>query len=251
MARSGRVKSEIGIYHVLLRGTNTLFPEDADFVEFEALLSKYASVGGIKVYAYALLKNRVHLIVQTGDGVGRALKPLCTSYARYVNRTYSREGKLFYDRLKSEPINSRDELKNAVAFVNYLGVNAGPDYPHCSLSPMGSEICTKERLTPAERKNSVITEMFIEDYDCLSKDELDGYIYSLCGVFPKDFKNLAQDEKQKALEILTKKKWIAKTKLFSVLGIKSERVKMPTEKIIVEEEPKPAEKKEQLSVWLL
>lgn len=246
MARSGRIKSEIGIYHVLLRGTNTLFPEDADFLEFQNLLKKYAANGSIKVFSYALLKNRVHLVVKAEDSVGKALKPLCTSYARYVNRTYAREGKLFYDRLKSEPINSRDELKNAVAFVNHLGSEAGDGYLHCSLSPVGSEICTSEQLTAAERKSCRITEMFIEDYDCISQDELNGYIEALCGISPVDFKNLSREDRQEALEILTKKKWIAKTKLYEILGIKNERVRTVQEK-----KEKPAEKKDELSVWLL
>ena len=147
MARKGRVISETGIYHVLLRGTNVLFPEDADFVEFGELLKKYSGAGSIKIYSYTLLKNRVHLVCETKDSIGRALKPLCTSYARYVNRTYAREGKLFYDRMKSEPVNSVEELKNAVAFVNYLGAGAGEGYPYCSLSSKGAGICTKEHLT--------------------------------------------------------------------------------------------------------
>ena len=246
MARSGRVMSDTGIYHVLLRGTNVLFPEDADFLEFQELLKKYTASGSIKIFSYALLKNRVHLVLQTGDSVGRALKPLCTSYARYVNRTYSRTGKLFYDRLKSEPINSGDELKNAVAFINRLAVNVAGDYSYCSLSPEGDALCTKERLTASERRSTDVREMFMEDYDCLSVGELDGYIASLCGVYPKDFKNLALDAQQKALAVLTKKKWIAKTKLYSLLGIKKDRPKAKEASA-----PKPAEKKEELSVWLL
>ncbi len=246
MARSGRVLSEIGIYHVLLRGTNILFPEEADFIEFQELLKKYTNSGSMKIFSYTLLKNRVHLIVQAGDSVGRTLKPLCTSYARYVNRTYSREGKLFYDRLKSEPINSTDELKNAVAFVNYLGASAGEGYPHCSLSGEGGNICTNDGLSAKERKSIDVKEMFIEDYDCLSSAELDGYIASLSGVLPRDFKNLSTEAQQEALAKLTQKKWIAKTKLYGILGIKKERPKAKAEKA-----PKPVEKKEELSVWLL
>lgn len=246
MARSGRVVSETGIYHVLLRGTNVLFPENADFVEFQGLLKKYVNAGSMKIYSYTLLKNRVHLVCETTDSIGRSLKPLCTSYARYVNRTYSREGKLFYDRLKSEPINSEEELKNAVAFINHISVGAGEGYPYCSISPEGGEVCTKDRLTFAERRSTKIKEMFIEDYDCLSGAELDGYIASLSGVLPKDFGGLTQEAQQRVLAVLTQKKWIAKTKLYGILGIKKNRPKTKTEKA-----PKPAEKKEELSVWLL
>lgn len=245
MARSGRLLSETGIYHVLLRGTNVLFPEDADFSEFCNLLKKYSSTGLIKVFSYALFKNRVHLVVQAKDSIGKALKPLCTSYARYINRTYTREGKLFYDRLKSEPINSDSQLRASVAFVNRLGASAGDAYPYCSLFA-DNDICTRERLTEAQRKSTILTEMFMEDYDCLLPKELDGLIESLCGVLPEDFEYLSQSDSEVALSKLTEKKWIAKTKLYTILGIKKERRKANTPKAT-----KPPEKKEELSVWLL
>lgn len=244
MARSGRVKSEMGIYHVLLRGMNVLFPEEADFDEFKNLLKKYVREGNIKIFSYTLLKNRIHLIVDAGEDVGHALKPLCTSYARYFNRTYSREGKIFYDRLKSEPINSQAELKSAVAFVNEAGARMGEDYPHCSRMA-GDNICTRERLTEAERMSTDITEMYMEDYDCLSQRELDRYIISLCGTSSADFKKLSPEEQQAAIERLTEKRWIARTKLYTILGIKKPRKKAETDTA------EPAGRKQELSVWLL
>lgn len=253
MARSGRAVSELGIYHVLLRGTNVLFLENADFDEFVRLLEKYSKREQIKLFSYALLKNRVHLVVHTEDSVGRALKPLCTSYARYVNRTYSREGKLFYDRMKSEPIKSEDELKNAVAFVNYLGAREGVDYAYCSAFS-DNEICGGEELTEAERRNCKLVEMFMEDYDCLSQEELDDYIKALCGVTPAEFKELSQEERQSALGILTRKKWIAGTKLYGILGMKKPRggeIKKNAPKTSAVKKEEKKEKKEELSFWLL
>lgn len=247
MARSGREKSEMGIYHVLLRGMNVLFPEETDFNEFKGLLKKYSDAGIIKVFSYTLLKNRIHLVVDTGEDVGKALKPLCTSYARYFNRTYAREGKIFYDRLKSEPINSNAQLKSVVAFVNEVGERMGRDYPHCSLTD-SNDICTKERLTEAERISTKITEMYMEDYDCLSEEELDLYITYLCGTAPADFEKLSQEQQQEAIEKLTKKRWIARTKLYAILGMKKPRKKVEEPK--TEKKPQ-VERKQELSVWLL
>lgn len=246
MARTGRVESKIGAYHVLLRGMNELFLSEKDFFEFVSILKKYASLGSIKVFSYTLLKNRVHLVVGTSGSIGAALKPLCTSYARYFNRTYQREGKLFYDRLKSEPINSESELQNVVSFVNSISVWADENYPYSSLSDIGKEICVPGMLSQKELLDTTVREMFIEDYDCLSKKELGQYIYALCGIAPDDFGALSPLEQKEALLKLTKKRWIAKNKLYDILEINRPR----TTSSRAEKKPQ-AERDNGLSVWLL
>lgn len=246
MARTGRIESKMGIYHVLLRGMNELFIQDRDFVEFIAILKKYASLGNLKVFSYTLLKNRVHLVVGVPSGIGVALKPLCTSYARYFNRTYQREGKLFYDRLKSEPINSEGELKNVVSFVNSISVSTGENYPYSSLSDSGREICVPGILTQRELLSTSVSEMFIEDYDCLSKEEIANYIFALCGVLPENFSNLPATQQKNALSKLTEKRWIAKNKLYDILDINRPRTASgePIKKA-------ESESDRGLSVWLL
>ena len=246
MARTGRVQSKIGVYHILLRGMNELFLNDVDFAEFISILKKYSSLGVLNVFSYTLLKDRIHLVIETNDGVGIAMKPICTSYARYFNRTYSRDGKLFYDRLKSEPINTRDELKNVVAFVNTISLN--PDYPYSSLSPSGRELCIPGTLTRAELLETNISEIFMEDYTCLSPNEIERYILALCGTSPKDFPQLSGIEQKNALALLTKKRWIAKNKLYELLGINRPRTDTTPQ---AETPAKETENNRNLSVWLL
>lgn len=246
VARTGRVESKMGIYHILLRGMNELFVKDQDYIEFISTLRKYAGLGVLRVFSYTLLKNRVHLVVGSDRSIGTAMKPLCTSYARYFNRTYQREGKLFYDRLKSEPINSEEELRNVVSFVNSISANLGDDYQYSSLSRTGREICVPGLLAQWELLDTRVSEMFIEDYDCLTPDEIGQYVYALCGVYPKNFGTLSQAEQKEALIKLTKKRWIAKNKLYDILGINRPRSSADTG------DKKPEQEKDKgLSVWLL
>lgn len=240
MARTGRISSDMGVYHVLLRGMNELFSRERDYTEFINILKKYASSGVINVFSYNLLKNRIHLVVSVKTGIGTALKPLCTSYARYFNRTYHREGKLFYDRLKSEPINTKGELKNVVAFVNSI---TGLEN-HSSISPSGKEICVPGMLSEKELSDTVVTEMFIEDYDCLTSADIGRYIFALCGVLPENFSALSDTEKKEALGKLTEKHWIAKSKLYDILGINRSHTTSAPKKAA-------AESGKPLSVWLL
>ena len=177
--------------------------------------------------------------------VGKALKPICTSYARYFNRTYQREGKLFYDRLKSEPINSESELKNVVSFVNRISSSLGENYMYSSLSDDGREICVPGILSQRELLDTTVSEMFIEDYDCLSVEEIGQYVHALCGVSPDAFSSLSPQEQKDALAILTKKRWIAKNKLYDILDINRPRT---SGEPIQKAQP---EKDQGLSVWLL
>lgn len=261
MARKARALSELGIYHVLLRGVDSLFKEAGDYAEFASILKKYTDSGAVNIFAYTLLKNRIHLVIYSSDDIGIALKPICTSYARYFNRTHGGSGKLFYDRFKSEPINSEEELFGVVSFVNLISEKNGKDYPHCSLSAEGRKICNRDGRLPEDKfSDTEITAMYLDEYDSESPERINEYIFALCGVMPKNFKHISREEQEAALEKLTARRWLAKTKLYSILGISKvrENAEAPkkaekAKKVEKTEEAQnaPRENNRELSVWLL
>lgn len=255
MARQRRAVSETGIYHVLMRGVNTLFLTNADFETFVSLLKQKA--GGVKVIAYALLKNRIHIIIDTdGADIGPVLKPIATSYARYCNRTRATSGKLFYDRFKSEVISSKSELLAAVAFLNFIASSQKDN----EFSSFYMPICKPAEcgLTAKQAKSTAVTQLFIEDYDCLAKSELAGYIFAFCGIYPKDFKSLPAEKQKTVSDKLSGSGKFSKSKLYEIFNVKKPQpAKKPAPekkvKASVIEAP-PAEekpKKRDLSVWLL
>ena len=241
MARTKREVSKTGIYHILLRGINSLFLTNEDFDAFVALLKQKSK--GIKVISYALLKNRIHIIIDAGDkSIGTVLKPIATSYARYCNRTRGTKGKLFYDRFKSEPI-SEEEQKDAVAFVNFIA-----DLHNCGVyASLNSPLCKPEDfgLTDAAAKSTRFTRLFIDDYDCLSKSEMANYIYALCGVSKKDFKALPAEKQRELVSSAAASGKCSKALLYGVLSIKKQHT--PDKKV---QKPKDMQEKN-LSVWLL
>ncbi len=254
MARQGRVRSETGIYHVLLRGVETLFDNETDYAQMYDILRKYAKEGQFRLISYALLKNRVHIVLNTlGADIGIALKPVCTSYARYYNRAHGVDGKLFYDRFKSEPVNSVEELRGVSAFINAAALRENAI--RASLFEDGEKICEyiSDGLNESEFKATKITAVFLEDYECLSHDAIDGIIYALTGVMPKDFAELSNTEQDEAFARLTEKRWMARTKLYEILEVrKPVSAKSVSRKSEDKKEEKPEEKqKNSLSVWLL
>lgn len=124
------------MYHVVLKGNDKLlFVEDEDYRFFLLQLSRIAERDFLEVYAYCLFSEHAHLVVKEGlRDIGESVKTLTSAYAVRCNEKYSREGKLFYDRFISEPIESDDELMDAVRFVHRLPMGCGEElsYPYSS-----------------------------------------------------------------------------------------------------------------------
>ncbi len=184
MAREGREKSSTGIYHVLLRGVDKLFINEEDYAEFRERLSEYFG-GKSHLLAFLLLPNRVHLLVDEGSvDLVYAIKPLCTSYARYFNRTYNADGKLFYDRFKSVPAETKEEIQDTVAFFNAIGTKAANDenfslYEYTN----DAELCSTKRLISKIGSAGAVStspvSLHLDDYSQLSKEDMELYL-KLC-----------------------------------------------------------------------
>lgn len=117
MARQARKESSTGIFHVMMRGINhqNIFEEPEDYYHFIATLDRMrvhydeeGSPSGINCtnYAYCLMSNHIHLLIrEREDTIGMAIKRIASSYVYYYNHKYSRDGHLFRERFKSEPVN--------------------------------------------------------------------------------------------------------------------------------------------------
>lgn len=127
MARKAREKSESGMYHAVLKGNDKLlFAEDDDYRRFLTLLEKTAEHDYVEVYAYCLFSETAHLVLKEGlRPLGESLKSLISAYAVQCNEKYGRSGKLFYDRYLSEPIETDEELLDAVRFTVRLPLGQG------------------------------------------------------------------------------------------------------------------------------
>lgn len=117
MARQARQKSPTGMYNVIMRGNDVLFRDDEDYKRFLDLMNKYIH----KIYGFSLTKNLICMVIgESSNGISVDLKPLTTSYARYFNKKYNTDGKLFYGRFKSEPIENEEQLKNSAALASNI-----------------------------------------------------------------------------------------------------------------------------------
>lgn len=221
MAREKRRVSPSGMYHVLLRGVNELFTEDKDFEEFKVILNKYFENFDGRLLGYALMTNRIHLVVDCADGsLSAVMKPLCTSYARYYNRVYDIQGKLFYDRYKSEPIADKTELGEVMSFLAALPA----EYKEMNAHAEGS-----------------VSLSCIDDYCRMTDEELTEYIEY---IFSCNIDALEYEEKKTLAETVIAGKRIGAGRIYKLFGLGRKSADKNPEK----ETPK---KGGNLSVWLL
>lgn len=112
MAREARKLSKSGNYYVELKG-DRLFGSDDDKKQFIEILEKNFATGII--HGYRLNNDKIRLVVKESEkGISMAMKSVTTSYARYFNRIHVRDGKLFTDRFKSEPLETEEEITEYV-----------------------------------------------------------------------------------------------------------------------------------------
>ncbi|MGD0153397.1 MAG: transposase [Thermacetogeniaceae bacterium] len=128
MARRAREKSESGIYHIILRGTNRqeIFHDDEDCRRFLKMLVKYKKPTGIKIYGWCLMGNHIHLLFGEGnEEISLTMKRVGVSYASYYNWKYAAVGHLFQDRFRSEMVDSDTYLLAVIRYIHQNPVKAG------------------------------------------------------------------------------------------------------------------------------
>lgn len=121
MARTLRVEFEGAIYHVTARGNErrAIFRTDGDRKRFLGKLEETSQEYRLRVYAYVLMENHYHLLVETPRGnLSAAMQQFQTSYVTYYNRKYSRSGHLFGGRYKAPLVEGDEYLLKLTRYIH-------------------------------------------------------------------------------------------------------------------------------------
>lgn len=128
MTRDARQRGESGIYHVMLRGINQtqLFYDDDDRQFFLGCMSRLITESSFRLYAYALMGNHIHLLIQEENNeLSLIVKRLTLSYSHRFNKKYDRNGYLFQGRFKSEPVDDETYLLAVARYIHQNPVKVG------------------------------------------------------------------------------------------------------------------------------
>jgi putative transposase len=130
MPRSGRLVITGYPHHVIQRGHNRqeVFTTNEDYRYYLDNLREWKERLGCRLYAYCLMPNHVHLVVDPGEreeNLALLMKRLAGRQTGFVNCREKRTGTLWEGRYRSSPVSADDYLLACCRYVELNPVRAG------------------------------------------------------------------------------------------------------------------------------
>jgi putative transposase len=128
MPRKPRIEFEGALYHVITRGNQRqeTFKEEDDYWRYLNILAHYKERHKFYLYAYVLMSNHVHLVIETREvPLSKILQGINQCYTMYFNRKYHTVGHLFQGRYKAILCDKDEYLFLLVKYVHHNPVRAG------------------------------------------------------------------------------------------------------------------------------
>lgn len=128
MARPLRLDFPGALHHVTARGNarQDIFFTAADRQRFLDTLGKVCERLGWRCYAYCLLDNHYHLLIETpSGGLSRGMRQVNGVYTQYVNRAHDRVGHLFQGRYAAVLVHKDSHLLEVCRYIVLNPVRAG------------------------------------------------------------------------------------------------------------------------------
>lgn len=129
MPRPPRIYLENALYYITSKGDDNqhIFKDQEDFKTFLGLLKKYKAQYGFKLFAFCLLPDHFHLLMELpvqseqNDNTGvlsNIMHDLNSSYTKYFNGKYLKKGHLFRERYKTALIEKEPYLLKLTAYIH-------------------------------------------------------------------------------------------------------------------------------------
>jgi REP element-mobilizing transposase RayT len=112
----------------MLRGIDgrAIFLNDSDRFDFLSRMDEILTESGMRCFAWTLMTNHVHAVVQTGPvPLSSVMQRLNAGYAMRFNRRCERRGYVFQDRYRSRIAENDADLVGLVRYVHRNPLAAG------------------------------------------------------------------------------------------------------------------------------
>ena len=127
MARKPRIEFGGAFYHVITRGNQKqkIFKDEADYEKYIEILSGYRKQYQYRLYAYVLMNNHVHLLLETRDiKLSKIQQGINQRYTMYYNKKYKTVGHLFQGRYKAILCDRDAYLLTLIKYIHLNPVRA-------------------------------------------------------------------------------------------------------------------------------
>ncbi|QOR35030.1 transposase [Clostridium sp. 'deep sea'] len=127
MARRQRLHYNGALYHVITRGNNkdNILLNNEDKHQYIKRIQKYISKYNAKIFAYAIMDNHCHLLMQVSEvPLGKVMQLIQQTYTAYYNKKYNRSGHVFEQRYKSILVDKDEYLLVLIKYIHNNPVKA-------------------------------------------------------------------------------------------------------------------------------
>lgn len=128
MPRQARIDAPGALHHIICRGMERkeIFLDDGDRDDFVSRLSRVLLTTETRCFAWALIPNHFHLLLQTGSTpISTVMRRLLTGYAVAFNRRHARHGYLFQNRYKSILCQEEPYLLELIRYIHLNPLRSG------------------------------------------------------------------------------------------------------------------------------
>lgn len=128
MPRKPRIEFPGAFYHIIARGNRKepIFLNDADRKHMLDKLKRYKKRYNFILYAYALMDNHIHLLLETREiPLSKIMQGILQSHTQWFNKRYDKVGHLFQGRYKAILCDKRNYLLLLVRYIHLNPIRAG------------------------------------------------------------------------------------------------------------------------------
>jgi len=121
MARKPRIHYYGAVYHVIARGNNKekVFLTASDKIKYLSLLERYICKFKFNLFAYVLMDNHIHLLIQVQDiPLSKIMQGLQLSYTQYFNKKHDHIGHVFQQRYKAILCKNDEYLLTLIKYIH-------------------------------------------------------------------------------------------------------------------------------------
>ena len=157
----------------MLRGINQqqIFEDGEDYSKFLQVLKDCKAISEFQIYAYCLMGNHIHLLVQERkEPIEQVMKRIATRFVYWYNIKYQRVGHLFQDRFKSEPVEDDGYFLTVLRYIHQ--------------NPTKAELCKKIEQYQFSSYNEFFSNNYLIDtefvFGIIPKEDFEAFNNALC-----------------------------------------------------------------------
>lgn len=122
MPRLARKYIESSFIHIIVQGINReyIFQKNSFKEAYLNILKKNISKTNIKILAYCIMDNHIHLLIYSEDinTVSKVMQKTNGAYAKLYNKTKKRVGYVFRNRYYTQMILTEQQLYNCIVYIH-------------------------------------------------------------------------------------------------------------------------------------